>query len=227
MQTIEEIRHGWLLKLIDKHGTVAALNEALGRDRTDATLTQIKNRAPNSGSDNPRNMGSALAREIEEKLGMDRGVMDNPPQDSASALLPGITLRSYPEVSASMGPGQTVPSDWVPFEQITLSLDWVRERLPQDHSNDLVRVNGRGDSMEPYFHDGDLLICDIGFDREARLKPGIYLFRVDDELFAKRLERIPGGWRALNGDGSEAFRIGKRHKFEPVARVLAAWKRNF
>jgi phage repressor protein C with HTH and peptisase S24 domain len=154
-------------------------------------------------------------------------VDDEYASSETSAKTAGITLRSYPEVSAAMGPGQVVPSDWVPFEQVTLSLDWAREYLPKDHGSDLVRVNGHGDSMEPFFHDGDLLICDIGFDRQARLRPGIYLFRVDGELFAKRLERIPDGWRALNGDGSEAFRIGRQHQFEPVARVLAAWKRDY
>lgn len=67
MKTIEEIRLDWLSRLIERHGTIAALNEALGRARTDATLTQIRNMAPNTRSGKVRNMGSELAREIEEK----------------------------------------------------------------------------------------------------------------------------------------------------------------
>lgn len=82
MKTIEETRRDWLLFLIAKHGTIAALNDALGRPSTDATLSQIKNMAPNTRTGAPKNMGSNLAREIEEKLGMPRGTLDHPPPSS-------------------------------------------------------------------------------------------------------------------------------------------------
>jgi len=85
MRTIEEVRHGWILRLVEKHGTVADLNAALGRTRTDATLTQIKNKAPNTRTGKVRSMGSDLAREIEEKLGMERGTLDHEPKEEASA----------------------------------------------------------------------------------------------------------------------------------------------
>jgi hypothetical protein len=78
MQTIEEIRREWLLELIRRHRTLANLNIALGRVKTDATLSQIKNQAVDSKSGNPRNMGSPLAREIEGKLGLELGTLDHP-----------------------------------------------------------------------------------------------------------------------------------------------------
>lgn len=79
MKTIEEIRREWLLVLIDRYGGLAPLNEALGRTKTDGTLSQIKNQAPNSTSGKPRVMGSDQARDIEAKLGMARGTLDHPP----------------------------------------------------------------------------------------------------------------------------------------------------
>jgi hypothetical protein len=85
MKTIEEVRHDWLLRLIGRFGTVAELNAALGRTRTDATLIQIKNRAPNTRSGKPRCMGSALAREIERKLGLEHGLLDHPPAPAIPA----------------------------------------------------------------------------------------------------------------------------------------------
>jgi hypothetical protein len=115
-----------------------------------------------------------------------------PPEETGN----GMVLRSYPEILASMRPGQVVPSDRVPFEQVTLSLDWVQEHLPRDRGNDLVRVNGRGDSMEPYFHDGDLLICNIGFDRKARLKPGAFT------CFASMMNCSPSVWNASPAVGA-------------------------
>lgn len=78
MQTIEEIRREWLIELIKRHKTIANLNLVLGRAKTDATLSQIKNQALDSKSGNPRNMGSPLAREIENKLGLESGTLDHP-----------------------------------------------------------------------------------------------------------------------------------------------------
>lgn len=78
MQTVEDIRREWLVELIRRHKTLASLNIALGRSKTDATLSQIKNQAVDSKSGNPRNMGSPLAREIESKLGIEPGTLDHP-----------------------------------------------------------------------------------------------------------------------------------------------------
>lgn len=78
MQTVEEIRREWLFELIRRHKTIANLNLVLGRSKTDATLSQIKNQAVDSKSGNPRNMGSPLAREIESKLSLEPGSLDHP-----------------------------------------------------------------------------------------------------------------------------------------------------
>lgn len=85
MQTIEEIRRDWLLELIRQHKTIANLNIALGRTRTDATLSQLKNKAVDSKSGRPRGMGSPLAREIEEKLGLEIGTLDHPFRNDTQA----------------------------------------------------------------------------------------------------------------------------------------------
>ncbi len=66
--------------LVKRHGdSLARLNEALGLDRTDATLSQIRTKAPHSKTKKPRQMGDELARKIEEKLSLERGWMDTPP----------------------------------------------------------------------------------------------------------------------------------------------------
>jgi hypothetical protein len=79
VKTITEIRRDNLLRLIEQHGggSVANLNEKVGLDRSDATLTQIKNQNVNSGTGKPRGMGDALARRIEAALGLPTGYMDN------------------------------------------------------------------------------------------------------------------------------------------------------
>lgn len=79
VKTIAEIRRDNLLRLIESHGqgSVTELNAKVGLARTDATLTQIKNQNPNSGTGKPRGMGDALARRIERALGLPTGYMDN------------------------------------------------------------------------------------------------------------------------------------------------------
>lgn len=65
--------------LIDKYGGLAELNDRLERSRTDATLSQIKNQSPHHKTGKPRGMGDDIARDIEEKLGLEEGWMDTPP----------------------------------------------------------------------------------------------------------------------------------------------------
>lgn len=80
MQTVFETRRVRLESLVAKHGTVAALNEAIGMTRTDATLSQIRNPNLRRASSGKRyEMGDAIARRIETSLGLPEGWMDTPP----------------------------------------------------------------------------------------------------------------------------------------------------
>ena len=79
MQTIAEIRRARLEQLIEQHGTIANLNVALGWPRTDPKLAQIRNANVRPGRDKPYQMGDAMARELEDTLGLERGWMDNLP----------------------------------------------------------------------------------------------------------------------------------------------------
>ena len=85
MQTIAEIRRTRLEQLIEQHGSIANLNIALGWARTDPKLTQIRNANTRQGRDKPYQMGDAMAREIETTLQLERGWMDNPPNQNPYA----------------------------------------------------------------------------------------------------------------------------------------------
>lgn len=86
-----ETRRQRLALLVKSHGnSLAQLNEALGLDRTDATLSQIRTQAPHSKTGKPRVMGDELARRIEERLKLEAGWMDTPPQYSEDQQDPRI-----------------------------------------------------------------------------------------------------------------------------------------
>lgn len=65
--------------LVDRQGSLAQLNELIGLSRTDATLSQIKNKSPHHKTGKPRAMGDELARRIEEAMHLPEGWMDTPP----------------------------------------------------------------------------------------------------------------------------------------------------
>lgn len=113
MKTVEENRRDWLVALIDQYGSIAALNIKLDRDRTDATLSQIKNQSTHHKTGKPRTMGSEVARDIEEKLGLERGSLDYPPtsHNQNNQLFAAETIAQY-----------KVKTRW-PFKTITQD-DW-------------------------------------------------------------------------------------------------------
>lgn len=76
---VEEIRRMRLKSLVESHKGLAALNTALKRGARDATLSQILHANVDSKTKRPREMGSAMARSIEDGLKLPRGWMDNDP----------------------------------------------------------------------------------------------------------------------------------------------------
>jgi len=80
MKCIGQIRRERLHELQRSHGmTLAELNEKLGRDRRDATLSQVLNAAPITRTGRVRVMGSEQARSIEAAFGLDEGWLDTDP----------------------------------------------------------------------------------------------------------------------------------------------------
>lgn len=75
VRTIEEIRHGNLLKLIGRFKTLQAFADAV--ERNQSQISQLKNRTPHSKSGARRNVDSELARHIEVMLTLEPGWMDN------------------------------------------------------------------------------------------------------------------------------------------------------
>jgi hypothetical protein len=198
MQTIDETRRQRLQILIDRHGTLAALNEALGLARTDATLSQIKNKSAHSKTGTPRCMGDPLARRIEEKLDLPLGWMDTPPKPehkkqvdtgATPQLVSAGPIRGnvrFPvlELSASAGPGRE-PADYAAvLGHIDLAEQWARKRLGER----LDRIRAlpvKGDSMSPTINDGDLAFVDTScnhFEGE-----GVYVLVFNSTLLIKRL----------------------------------------
>lgn len=92
MKTNDEIRRDNLLLLIAKYGSIANLNEALGKARNDATLSQLKNLSKDSKTGVPKAMGNSSARHIEEALKLEIGWMDHSHVSTEPAAQPALEI---------------------------------------------------------------------------------------------------------------------------------------
>lgn len=136
-----------------------------------------------------------------------------------------VTIRQY-DTGGKMGNGGVELRDQPGvIESWTVSREWVDQNLRGVTSvSNLFIVTGFGDSMRPMFNPGDPLIVDasvktVDYD-------GVYFFRVGDEGFIKRLQRIPGkGLLAISENRAyKEWVIDKTMDFEVFGRVLKVWR---
>ncbi|MDR0276242.1 MAG: hypothetical protein LBI48_13105 [Burkholderiaceae bacterium] len=109
----------------------------------------------------------------------------------------------------------------------TVSSEWMHKNVHRITSvSNLVIVTGFGDSMTPIFNSGDPLLVDTG-RRQADVD-GIYFFRVGDDAFIKRLQRIPTPKGTILRAKSEnprydPFDITPGMDFAVLGWVVKAW----
>lgn len=135
-----------------------------------------------------------------------------------------IILNQY-EIGGSMGNGLELRDQPGVIHSWSVSPEWLQKNVPGYASkNGLCIVTGFGDSMQPMFNPGDPLIVDtsvnsVEFD-------AVYFFRVGNEGFIKRLQRIPGqGIAAISENKSyRDWTITETMDFQVFGRVLKAWE---
>lgn len=158
-----------------------------------------------------------FSREIDDPVILPAGAqarehsedVELPQFDAGGSMGRGIVLKDQPGVIQS----------W------RVSSEWIQKNVKSYSAKEnLCIVTGFGDSMKPLFNPGDPLLVDIGVrtvDFDA-----VYFFRVSDEGFIKRLQRIPGeGIRVLsaNRDNYEPWTVKEGMDFEVLGRVLKVW----
>lgn len=229
MATIDEIRHARLLELLAERGdNVQQLASELGKSHSQ--ISQLKNRSKHSTTGKPRGIGDDLAREIEERLRKPHGWMDA--ADISDGYIVDVARRSDDvrieqwDAAGAMGASLVLKEQPGVIHGWTVSRDWLHHNVKQQVSavNNLAIVTGFGDSMRPMFNPGDPLLIDIGV-KTVEFE-GVYFFRVDNEGFIKRLQRVPGvGLRVLSENSRyEAWTVKSDMDFEVFGRVLKVWR---
>jgi phage repressor protein C with HTH and peptisase S24 domain len=125
----------------------------------------------------------------------------------------------------AMGNGVVLQDQPGLIRSLSVSRNWVLKNVRNYSAlSNLAIVTGFGDSMRPMFEPGDPLLIDIGIRRVDH--DGVYFFRVGDEGFIKRLQRVPGtGLIAISANTHyRDWIITDAMDFEVFGRVIKAWR---
>ena len=103
-------------------------------------------------------------------------------------------------VSASMGYGLTV------YDETQTGTYAINNRLAKDLGINLNKseiIFAKGDSMEPTIIGGDSLLVDLA--RKEVHDGSIYCVRIDGELYAKRLQKLPPDKMKVISDNKDKY----------------------
>lgn len=128
--------------------------------------------------------------------------------DTGGAMGHGVVLKDQPGVIESWQVGQ----------------EWIQKNVKSFTSaKNLCVVTGFGDSMRGLFNPGDPLLVDIGVNTVDF--EGVYFFRVENEGFVKRLQRIPGQGLLVISENTKYrdWTVTKDMDFQVFGRVVKVW----
>lgn len=197
------------------------LGKLIGR-KTNQTSDLLSGRA---------SFGEKVARSIEEVAALPPGWLDELDDDVVIAPAPApsqsseLVIPQFDTGGAMGAVGLLLKDQPGTITSWHVSPEWVAKNVHSiTNPRNLAIVTGFGDSMRPMYNPGDPLLVDRGV-RSVDFD-GIYFFRIGNEGFVKRLQRIPGvGLRAISENKAyESWDIKEGMDFEVFARVVKVWK---
>lgn len=201
-------------------GRAAEIAAALGT--TSDYLLQIPGALKDAGT--PLDFGAYVdaSEGIEESP--DRRIASRRATDLGASTGNEIVIPQYHGIGGSMGAGLILRDQPGEIQGWRVTPEWISKNVKNfTGAFNLRIVTGFGDSMRPLYNPGDPLLVDSGvktvdFD-------SIYFFRIGDEGFIKRLQRVPGqGLLAISENKSyRDWTITPDMDFEVFARVIKVW----
>lgn len=134
------------------------------------------------------------------------------------------TIKQY-DASGAMGNGILLREQSGIIHEWFVSEDWVQKNLKgYSNINNICIITGFGDSMNGLYNSGDPLIMDKGITTVEH--DGVYFFRIENEGFIKRLQRIPGQGIKVISDNKkyDPWFIQDGMDFQVFGKVIKAWQ---
>jgi phage repressor protein C with HTH and peptisase S24 domain len=126
--------------------------------------------------------------------------------------------------AAAMGGGEVTLDEDVILGEILVSADFIRTQIRPTSSDRLCFICAYGDSMEPTFKSGDVLLVDTGYT-EPKVD-GVYVLKAHDRLFVKRLRQRMDGHFEVSSDNPTHKTVDVLNGDNEVqvrGRVVWAW----
>lgn len=136
-----------------------------------------------------------------------------------------VTINQYEDVGGSMGVGVLLQEQPGQITSWQVTQEWLSKNIPSNTgATNLCIITGFGDSMKGMFNPGDPIVVDTGVN--ACKHDGVYFFRVGEEGFVKRLQRIPGkGIKVISVNPEyESWHITPDMDFAVLGKVLKVWE---
>jgi hypothetical protein len=140
--------------------------------------------------------------------------------------LPGFEKLHIPVLAqaGSMGLGAEQLHDEVVIGRLTVSPEWALKTLKPSKLENLRFIHGYGDSMDPTFSDGDILLVDSGM-----LDPdidGVYVLEANGRIYIKRVRQRMDGKYEVSSDNptvKTADVLDGSHQLNVRGRVIWCW----
>ena len=115
-------------------------------------------------------------------------------------------------------------SDLAKFDNIhdvfTVDREWFIDVFKKQPTPPMKIVFAQCESMQPTFTQGDFLLVDTD---DTNINDGVYIFKVDDRLFIKRLQIMPGKILVISDNKKyESFNLPSDAVI--IAKVIDLWK---
>jgi phage repressor protein C with HTH and peptisase S24 domain len=212
-----ELRRLALVKLVAKVGGQAKLADAL-----EINPSYISRMLYQEGKVGKKRIGEDMIDKLDQLY---EGWLENNENTQSALKEKEYSISQYHDVRGAMGNGLVLRGESGQITNWKVNQEWINNNVPSNTgSKNLAIVTGFGDSMQGMFNSGDPLLVDTGVTKLEH--DGVYFFRVGDEGFIKRLQRIPGeGIRAISTNKEyESWTIKADMDFEVFGRVLKVWK---
>lgn len=183
-----------------------------------------------------RGFGEKAAENMEKTLRLEPGYFEITRFDIAKAMTSNavnqikadyksdsIAIPQF-DTKASMGDGAENPDNDLIISSLTVLKSSVEKQLKNVELKNLAFIHGIGDSMQPTFNDGDLLLIDKGHiivDVDS-----IYVLEAHNRLFIKRVSRRLDGKFEITSDNPAVKTVDVLNGENEVAvrgRVIWVW----
>lgn len=126
-------------------------------------------------------------------------------------------------VEASIGAGRTTTEPVDLVQRLTVRLSQLRRHCTFSSVSNLAFITGRGNSMEPTYREGDVLLIDQGV--REHVQDGVYVLNLNGEEYVKTLHRWPDDTLHMISDAmpQRAYAIRTEDVLAIRGRVLLAW----